>query len=59
METMKSKWLTGTCENDDTDSRKFIFLQYILSIFEICSEILLQAHVLLKETWEANLAIKL
>lgn len=26
METMKSKWLTGTCENDETDSRKFSLL---------------------------------
>lgn len=23
METMKSKWLGGTCEEDETDSRKF------------------------------------
>lgn len=26
METMKSKWLTGTCESEETDPRKFSLL---------------------------------
>ena len=45
METMKSKWLTGTCENDEADSRKFNLLDLsrilwflALELFDACRE---------------------
>lgn len=34
METMKSKWLTGTCENDETDPREFSLLDLKIITFK-------------------------
>ena len=34
METMKSKWLVGSCENDETDSRTFSLLGLSISSFK-------------------------